>query len=69
MTKREAIKVILSDRKAYSKSLNYAVNYCRYALLMPEDSEQFSGQIPYILTNITKWRHPLAKMVREALRQ
>lgn len=61
-----AIEMILSDKKSYCTSLNYAVNYCQNALT-------FSGhdlyvQVLYILNNITHWRHPEAKRVREVLK-
>ena len=62
----EAIKIILSDKKAYCTSLNYAVNYCQLALTMT--GYVLSRQIPYILNNITHWRHPEAKHVREVLK-
>lgn len=68
MTKKEAIKVILSDTKSYKTSLNYAVNYCQASVMMHEDSEAFRTQVLYILNNITHWRHPQAKEVRKALR-
>ncbi len=68
MTKHEAIKVILSDTKAWDKSLVYAVNYCKAALEMPEGTEMFKVQVLYILNNISYWRHPLAKEVRKVLR-
>lgn len=69
MTKKEAIKIILSDKKSYKKSLNYAVAYCQAAMGMDVDSHEFKIQVPYILNNITHWRHPKAKDVRVALRK
>lgn len=66
MTKQEAIQVILSDKKAYPTSLNYAVAYCRMAQVM--EGEELRVQILYILNNISNWRHPQAKEVRETLR-
>lgn len=66
MTKQEAIDVILSDKKSYSGSLNYAVNYCKAAKFMT--GEELRVQILYILNNITHWRHPQAKEVRAVLR-
>lgn len=64
-----AIRLILADKKSYSKSLNYAVNYCEAALGMPEGSEALRIQCQYILGNITGWRHPDAKSVREFLKK
>jgi len=66
MTKQEAIDVILSDQKNYKTSLNFAINYCRAAKRMT--GEELDVQCLYILNNITRWRHPLAKEVRRALR-
>ncbi len=66
MTKQEAIRVILSDSPSWKTSLNWAVNYCREAQGM--SGEEFNVQCRYILHNITRWRHPQAKEVREALR-
>jgi len=68
MTKKEAIRIILSDTKSYGKSLNYAIDYCQASMAMKEDSLGFKTQILYILNNITKWRHPKAKEVRATLR-
>jgi len=61
-----AIGIILADRKAYDKSLNYAINYCREA--QNQGGEALRVQCLYILGNISHWRHPLAKAVREVLR-
>ncbi len=63
---KEKIQIILSDRKAYPTSLNYAVNYCRFAMELT--GEDLRTQCLYILNNITHWRHPQAKEVREALK-
>lgn len=63
---KAAINTILSDKKAYATSLNYAVNYCKAALAM--SGYNLSVQIPYILNNISHWRHPEAKNVRMVLK-
>ena len=47
MTKREAIKIILSDKKSFSTTLNYAVNYCNSALNM--SGHELDAQCLYIL--------------------
>jgi hypothetical protein len=60
------IKVILSDRKSYSTSLNYAIAYCQLAQGMA--GEELRVQCLYILNNISHWRHPQAKEVREVLK-
>jgi hypothetical protein len=67
MTKKEAILVVLSDKAKYTTTLNYAVNYCRAACTMEEDSEEFRVQVLYILANLSHWRHPRAKEVRKVL--
>lgn len=64
---REAISWILEDTKAYKTSLNYAVGYCKYALTITDTSE-LKVQCLYILNNITHWRHPEAKAVRDTLK-
>jgi len=69
MTKKEAIKIILADKENYKGTLNYAINYCRAALHMDEDSDAFRVQVLYILNNIPYWRHPKAKEVREVLKK
>lgn len=62
----DAIRTILSDKKSYTKSLNYAVNYCRYGLELLD--YELRVQCLYILGNITRWRHPEAKYVRSILK-
>ena len=66
MTTQEAIAIILSDKAAYSKSLNYAVGYCQAARSM--FGHELAVQCLYILNNITHWRHPQAKEVRVQLK-
>lgn len=61
-----AIETILSDKKSYSTSLNYAVNYCQNALTYT--GHDLYVQVLYILNNITHWRHPEAKRVRDVLK-
>ena len=61
------IGVILSDEKAYNKSLNYAVNYCKAAMSMT--GHDLAVQCLYILNNITHWRNPAAKSIKNVLRQ
>jgi len=63
---KEAIKVILSDEKAYKTSLNYAVGYCKAALVMT--GHELAIQCLYILNNIQHWRNPNAKDVRIVLK-
>lgn len=62
---QKAICVILSDRANYEKSLNYAVNYCEAALILPPEALRL--QCLYIVTNIVGWRHPKAKAIRKIL--
>ena len=61
-----AIRTILSDKKSYDTSLNYAVEYARAGLCMT--GEELKVQCLYILNNITHWRHPEAKAVRQTLK-
>lgn len=64
---KEAIKTILCDYDAYSKSLNYAVNYCREALKL--EGEDLRVQCLYILNNIPYWRGNGSKEVRKTLKE
>ena len=64
---KDAIRIILSDEVHYSTTLNYAINYCKYALGM--EDMKLRTQCLYILNNIIYWRHPMAKKVREALKE
>ena len=71
MTLEEAKKlvmVILSDRKNYSKSLNYAVGYCQYFMTI-DNEEEARVQALYILNNLSSWRHERAKEVRDGLKK
>lgn len=63
---KEAIKIVLEDKKSYATSLNYAVGYCRYALEM--SGEELRTQCIYILNNITHWRGPGNKEVRKVIK-
>lgn len=63
---KKAIEIILSDVKSYSTSLNYAVNYCIAARSM--SGHELYVQLLYILNNISHWRHPEAKAVRDVLK-
>jgi hypothetical protein len=65
---KEAVEVILGDTEKYETSLNYAVKYCRYAMIIDNDYEM-DMQVRYILNNITHWRHPMAKYVRNTLKR
>ena len=63
---KEAIREILKDKEAYKTSLNYAVNYCQAAL--GQSGRELAVQCLYILGNISRWRNPEAKRVREVLK-
>jgi len=63
---KEAIKIILMDKKSYPKSLNYAVEYCRAGLFLT--GEALRIQVLYILNNISYWRGKGNKEVREVLK-
>lgn len=62
-----ALGIIFADRKSYSTSLNYAVNYVEEGLYMK--GEELRVQCLYILNNIQRWRHPEAKEVRRVLKE
>lgn len=61
-----AIQKILDDTASYTKSLNYAIGYCRASRSMT--GRELKTQVLYILNNIIYWRHPDAKEVRETLK-
>jgi len=63
---KEVIRRILEDKKSYSTSLNYAVNYCVVAL--SQSGHELAIQCLYILGNISRWKNPEAKRVREVLK-
>lgn len=63
---QNAIGVILSDKKSFNTSLNYAVSYCIAAQSM--SGHELYVQTLYILNNISHWRHPEAKAVRDVLK-
>ena len=63
---KAAIQKILEDKKAYKTSLNYAVNYCEAAL--SQSGHELAVQCLYILGNISRWKNPEAKRVREVLK-
>jgi hypothetical protein len=65
MTVHEAMIAVWNNRK--EKSLNYAVNYAAYGAGLP-DGEELRIQCLYVLNNMTRWRGPLAKEVRETLK-
>jgi hypothetical protein len=64
---KAAIRKIIADEKSYKTSLNWAVSYCWAAMSM--QGYALRAQVPYILNNITRWRHPDAKGVRKVLRE
>lgn len=64
-----AFQVLDSDRE--KASLAWAVNYVRYGKVMlatDAADADIKTQILYILNNISHWRHPDAKRVREILK-
>lgn len=63
---KKAIRIILMDKKNYSKSLNYAVEYCRAGLFL--SGKALKIQVLYILNNITHWRGKGNKEVRQILK-
>jgi len=69
MSVKDAIRIILSDTANFAGTLNYAVNYCRAALEMADGSVDLRVQCAYILNNLSRWRHPQAKAVRNVLKK
>ena len=63
----KALEIILKDKKSYNTSLYWAVNYVAQGLGMK--GYELQVQCLYILGNITKWRHPQAKEVRDVLKK
>ena len=63
---KAAIQKVLEDKKAYKTSLNYAVNYCIAAL--SQSGHELAVQCLYILGNISRWKNPDARKVREVLK-
>ena len=64
---KEALRTILHDTKSYDTSLNYAVNYCLAGIHLT--GHELKVQCLYILNNITRWRNPKAKLVRQILKE
>jgi hypothetical protein len=60
----QALQTILDN--ASQPALNYAVNYARAALHMT--GRELQVQLLYVLNNMSHWRGPIAKQVRETLR-
>ena len=63
---KAAIQKVLEDKKAYKTSLNYAVNYCEAAL--SQSGHELAVQCLYILGNISRWKNPDARKVRDILK-
>lgn len=63
---QNALSIILSDHKSYTKSLNYAVNYVRQGKEM--HGRELEVQCLYILNNIAHWHHTEAVSVRNTLK-
>ena len=64
LTMHQCCTAILQS--AHEKALNYAVNYARHGLTC--EGPEAKVQALYILGNITRWRGPMAKQVRESLK-
>jgi hypothetical protein len=63
---KKVIQEILEDKKAYKTSLNYAISYCQAAL--GQSGHELAIQCLYILNNISHWKNPEAKRIREVLK-
>lgn len=64
LTMRQCCTAILQS--AHEKALNYAIGYARHGLTC--DGQEARVQALYILGNISRWRGPMAKQVRESLK-
>ena len=62
MTVKEALEQIMLHKD--EKALNYCVNYAKVALRDPNKT-----QLLYVVSNMTHWRGPIAKEVRETLKE
>jgi hypothetical protein len=63
----KALEIILKDKKSHNTSLYWAVNYAAFGMKMKGD--ELATQCLYVLGNITGWRHPQAKEVRNVLKK
>ena len=63
---KKALKVIVDNRDK-TKALNWAVNYAFLGLSM--SGHELKVQCLYVLNNITHWRGPEAKSVKETLKR
>ncbi len=66
MTVTKALQTIVDNQGL--KSLNNCAAYASAAQLMDQDTKDFQYQLPYVISNMTHWRGPLAKQVRQALK-
>ena len=64
MNMHEACYAIVMNR--HEKALNYAVHYAYAGMHMTGADARV--QAIYILNNMSRWRGPTAKLVRESLR-
>ena len=64
LTMHQCCTAILQS--AHDKALNYAIGYARHGLSC--EGPEAKVQALYILGNITRWRGPMAKQVRESLK-
>lgn len=65
MTVHEALQLIVDNQE--DKALKWAVNYAKHSL--HQSGEDLRIQCLYILENIKYWRGPVAKEVRETIKQ
>ena len=64
---REHLWIILGDEASYNTTLNWAIQRCKMAYEAPD--HELKDRLLYILGNITYWRHPQAKQVRNVFKQ
>ena len=64
LTMRQCCTAILQS--AHDKAFAYAIGYARHGLTC--EGHEARVQALYILNNMTRWRGPMAKQVRDSLK-
>lgn len=67
---KKALDIMYEDKAAHPKSLNWAINRIIQARLaiLAGDTEELNVRCLYIINDISHWRHPEAKWVRDTIR-
>jgi hypothetical protein len=64
---REHLMIVICDEKAHGTTLNWAIQRVKMAYRAPD--HELKDRLLYILGNMTHWRHPQAKQVRNVFKQ